>query len=66
MGAMLKMVAAVAMVVMPGGLLVMAAFILARVVAEKLKTIEGGPDRYKRVLAGLKFRDVWDEARRSL
>ena len=66
MAAMIKMVAAVVMVVVPGGLLVMAAFVLARIVAEKLKTVEGGPHRLKRVVADLKFRDVWDEARRSL
>lgn len=66
MMAMMKMVAAALMVVLPGGLVVLAAFILARIVAEKLKTVGHGPDRYKRVLAGLKFRDVWDEARRSL
>ena len=66
MFAMMKMVAAAGMVVLPGGLLVLAAFILARIVVEKLKTVGEGPDRYKRALTGLKFRDVWDEARRSL
>lgn len=66
MAAVIKMFAAVLMVVIPGGLLVMAAFILARVVAEKLKAAEGGPHRYKRALSGLKLRDVWNEARRSL
>ncbi len=66
MVALIKMLAVVLVAVFPGGFVVLAAFILGRMLTQKLRTIEEGPARYRRVFASLSFRDVWDQTRRSL
>ena len=66
MAALMKMLGMVLMVVVPGGLVVLTAFILARIVAGKVRSVETGPHRYRRALARLSFRDVWNETRKSL
>lgn len=63
--AALKMLGAVAVMVVPGGLTVLAAWLFARVVAERLKTIEG-ERRLLRAITGIRFRDVWNQARAAL
>lgn len=55
------------MVVVPGGLLVLAAFVLARVVVEQMRLEQGpGGRRFARAVAQVRLRDVWSTARRSL
>jgi hypothetical protein len=66
MAALMKMLAVVLMAVIPGGLLCLTAFILAKIVAARVRSVEQGPHRYRRALANLSFRDVWNETRRSL
>ena len=65
MAAVIKMLAVVLMVVVPGGLVLLSAFVLARIFAAKLRSVEQGPHRYRRALATLSIRDVWNEAARS-
>ena len=66
MAALMKMLAVVLMAVVPGGLVCLTAFVLAKIVAARLRAAEQGPHRYRRALANLTFRDVWNETRRSL
>ena len=66
MAALMKMLAVVLMAVVPGGLILLMAFVLARSLATKIRSVEQGPQRYRRALATVTFRDVWNEARRSL
>lgn len=56
-----------AMVVVPGGLLVVAAYVLARTVAANMQVEQGSQRRrFARAVASVKLRDVWSNARRSL
>ncbi len=64
--ALAKMLAVVLMAVVPGGLVVLTAFVLARLFAARVRAVEQGPHRYRRAIANLSFRDVWNETRRSL
>ncbi|MBS1152127.1 MAG: hypothetical protein H6Q89_3825 [Myxococcaceae bacterium] len=66
MAALMKMLAVVLMAVVPGGLILLMAFVLARSLATKIRSVEQGPQRYRRALATVTLRDVWNEARRSL
>jgi hypothetical protein len=66
MAALMKMLAVVLMAVVPGGLVFLTAFVLAKIVANKVRAVEEGPNRYRRAFANLTFRDVWNETRRSL
>ena len=50
----------------PGGLVCLSAFILARMLAARVRAVDSGPQRYRRAFASLSFRDVWNETRRSL
>jgi hypothetical protein len=65
MAALIRIVVVVLIAVVPGGLLMLSAFILARIVAARLRE-QHGPHRLTQALAGLSFRDVWNETRRSL
>ena len=62
---MLKVVAVALVGVLPGGWLVLGAWVLARIIAEKMR-LEEGPQgrRLYRALAGLRFDDVRAAARR--
>lgn len=53
------------MAVVPGGLLVLAAIVLARVVAERMQ-LEPGPGsrRFARAFATVRWSDVWRQTRR--
>lgn len=66
MAPFIKMFGMLLMVVMPGGLLVMGAFILVKLVAARLRASEQGPHRYRRAFANLSLKDVWAETRKSL
>jgi hypothetical protein len=65
MAALIRIVAVVFMAVMPGGLLVLAAFVLARLIAARVRA-QQGPRRFTHAVSGMTFRDVWNETRRSL
>ncbi len=55
------------MIVLPGGLLIFAAYVLARSVAAHMKT-EHGPQglRFARAVQSVRLRDVWANTRKSL
>ena len=65
MAALVRIIAVVLMAVVPGGLLLLCAFILARLYAERLR-VSHGPHRFTQALATVTLRDVWNETRRSL
>lgn len=55
------------MAILPGGLLFLAAFILARAVAEGVRREEGTRSRrLARAFAQVRLRDVWTSAKQSL
>lgn len=65
MTALIRIVAVVFMAVLPGGLLVLSAFILARIIATRVRA-QQGPHRFAQAISAMTFRDVWNETRRSL
>ena len=65
MAAVMRVMAAVLMAVIPGGLLVFSAFVLARLVANRVRS-QQGPHRLSQAVASIAVRDVWNETRRSL
>jgi hypothetical protein len=67
MSAALKHLVVVMMAVMPGGLVLLAAFVLARLVAERMRA-EQGPQshRFARAVAQVRWGDVVRGARASL
>ena len=65
MAAAMRVVAMVLMAVVPGGLLVFSAFVLARLVAARVRAAQG-PHRFGHALASMTVQDVWKETRRSL
>lgn len=62
-----KVLSVLVMVVVPGGLLVAAAFVLARLVTQQMR-LEEGPHgrRFARAVAAIHWRDVVREAKRLL
>ena len=65
MASVIRIVAVVMMAVIPGGLLVLSAFVMARVVAAKVKD-QPGPHRFTQAVAKMTVRDVWNETRSLL
>ncbi len=65
MAAVIRVVVMLVMAVIPGGLLVFSAFVLARLVAARVRT-QQGPHRLSQAVASIAVRDVWNETRRSL
>jgi hypothetical protein len=64
---MFRLALTVLMVVVPGGLLVLAAFVLARTVAAQMAHEQGTHGRrFARAVASVRLRDVWSNARASL
>lgn len=64
---MWRMMTLTMMVVVPGGLVVLAAFVLAQAVAEQMRLEQGTRQhRLARAVATVRLRDVWSTARRSL
>lgn len=61
----LRVLGVVVVAVAPGGLVVLAAFLLARAVAEAMR-LDGGPSRRRlvRAVARVRLKDVWAQARR--
>jgi hypothetical protein len=67
MAAVLKTLSMVLLVILPGGLLVLAAFAVARVIAQKWQeTSDHRPAQMVRAVANVNLKDVWSEARRAL
>jgi hypothetical protein len=65
--AVLRVVGILAMAVIPGGLLVLAAFILGKAVAERVRLEQGTAGRrLARAVAQVRWRDVWASARHTL
>jgi hypothetical protein len=63
----LKVTGVVVLAIAPGGFLVLAAYLLARAVAEEMRH-DAGPSglRLARAVARVRLRDVWAQARRVL
>jgi hypothetical protein len=61
----LRVTGLVLLAIAPGGLVVLAAFLLARAVAEGMR-LDAGPSghRLARAMARVRLRDVWAQARR--
>ena len=65
MVALIRVVGLVLMAVVPGGLLVLSAFVLARLVAARFRA-QHGPHRLQHAVAAVTVQEVWKETRRSL
>jgi len=51
-------------VVVPGGLLLVSAWLLARLLVEKMRAGQGSqPQRFARAVATLSWREIWGKAR---
>ncbi len=67
MAAVLKTFWLMLLVIVPGGLLVLAAYTLAKVVARQWnQTSDHRPAQMVRAVANVRLKDVWVEARRAL
>lgn len=66
MATLLRIIGLVFMAVVPGGLLMLSAFVLARIVAARLRAQPEGNRHFTQALAGMTFRDLMAETRRSL
>jgi len=67
MWAVLRILGLLVMAVVPGGLLVLAAWVLGKAVAERVKLEEGTAGRrLARAVAQVRWRDVWATARQTL
>ncbi|MBX7116635.1 MAG: hypothetical protein K1X64_20080 [Myxococcaceae bacterium] len=67
MAAVLKTCWLMLLVIMPGGLLVLAALTLAKVVARQWnQTSDHRPAQMVRAVANMSLKDVWVETRRAL
>ncbi len=63
--AFMKTMGLVLMAVLPGGLVFLMAFVLARAVAQRMEAEQGnGPQRFGRALATVRWNDFLREARR--
>jgi hypothetical protein len=62
MAAVAKVLGLLVMAIVPGGLLFLAAFILAKLVAERMRAGHRGSDAF----SGIKLRDVWSSAKQAL
>ena len=67
MAAAAKVLGLLAMAILPGGLLILAAFVLGRAVAQAAKAEEGTMGRrFARAMAAVSLRDVWTSAKQTL
>ncbi|MBL8957102.1 MAG: hypothetical protein JNK82_40390 [Myxococcaceae bacterium] len=67
MAAVAKVLGLLVMAVLPGGLLLLAAFVLARMVAQGMSREEGTTGRrMSRAFAQVRLRDVWTSAKQTL
>lgn len=64
---MLRALTVLVMVVIPGALLAVTAFLLARAVSEGMaRQVGPGHQRFARALVAVRVKDVWSHARRTL
>ena len=67
MAAVAKILGVMVMAVVPGGLLFLAAFVLARAVADAVRREEGSTGRrVAKAFAQVRLRDVWTSAKQTL
>jgi hypothetical protein len=67
MAGVAKVLGLLVMAVVPGGLLFLAAFVLARAVADGMRREEGPTGRRAaRAFAAVRLRDVWTSAKQTL
>ncbi|MDP1821785.1 MAG: hypothetical protein Q8L48_01015 [Archangium sp.] len=63
---MLRLMTLTMMVLVPGGLLVLAAWLLARTVATQMRLEQGTHGhRFARAVSTVRIRDVWSNARQT-
>jgi len=64
--AMIRVLLLTVMVVMPGGLTLLLAYVLARTIAEQMRHEQGpGGRRFARAVATVRMRDVWAHTRQT-
>jgi len=67
MAAVLKVLGVLVLAIVPGGLLVLAAYVLARGVAERWRLEQGTAGaRIAKALVHVRWRDVWTSAKQTL
>lgn len=63
---MMKLLTLTMMVILPGGLLLLLAWVLARTVATQMRLEQGpGSRRFARAVSAVRLRDVWSHTRQS-
>src|SRR5689334_4853832 len=63
---MLRLMTLTFLVLLPGGLLVLAAYMLARTIARQMRLEQGtNGHRFARAVTAVRFRDVWSDTRQS-
>lgn len=63
---MMKLMTLTMMVILPGGLLLLLAWVLARTVATQMRLEQGpGSRRFARAVSAVRLRDVWSHTRQS-
>ena len=63
---MLRLMTLTLVVLMPGGLLMLAAYMLARTISRKMQLEQGTQGhRFARAVSAVRFRDVWSDTRQS-
>lgn len=63
---MMRLLTLTLMVVVPGGLLVLAAFVLARTIGRQMQLEQGtNGHRFARAVSTIRFSDVWSNTRQT-
>jgi hypothetical protein len=63
---MLRLITLTFLVLLPGGLLMVAAYILARTISRQMQLEQGTQGhRFARAVSAVRFRDVWSHTRQS-
>ncbi len=64
---MLRLMTLTVMVLVPGGLVLLALFMLTRTIARKMR-LEQGPNghRFARAVSAIRFSEVWSDTRQQL
>ncbi len=63
---MMRLLTVTLMVVVPGGLLVLAAFVLGRAITRQMQLEQGtNGHRFARAVSTIHFRDVWSQTRQT-
>lgn len=63
---MLRLLTLTLLVLLPGGLVVLAAYMLTRAIARQMQLEQGtGSHRFARAVSAVSFRDVWSHTRQT-